>query len=98
MSDVHRINTLENYSGDYDELLDQAEGEQQLYARPVLTDSIDNLYQYDTIFIGYPIWWADLPMPMYNFFENEVLSGKTIIPFSTTEEVALRIQFQLLLN
>ena len=43
----------------------------------------EDLTDYDTIFIGYPIWWADLPMPVYSFFDNEDFSGKTLIPFST---------------
>ena len=82
-SDVHQIDTVEDYPGDHDELVEQAQDEQQSNARPALSESINNLDQYDTIFVGYPIWWADLPMPMYSFFENENLSGKNIIPFST---------------
>ena len=38
---------------------------------------------YDTLFIGYPIWWADLPQPLYTFLEEYDLSGKTIIPFNS---------------
>lgn len=82
-SDIHQIDTVEDYPGDHDALVDQAQREQQSNARPALSDSITNLDRYDTIFVGYPIWWADLPMPMYSFFENEDLSGKNIIPFST---------------
>ena len=40
---------------------------------------------YDTIFIGYPIWWYDMPMIIYTFFDEYDFSGKTIIPFNTHE-------------
>ena len=50
-------------------------------ARPELSTHIDNLDNYDVVFIGYPNWNADLPMPMYTFFEEYDFSGKTIIPF-----------------
>ena len=52
-------------------------------ARPELSTHIENLDNYDTIFIGYPNWWADLPMPLYTFFEEYDFSGKTIIPFNS---------------
>lgn len=51
-------------------------------ARPAIKNEIP-VEDYDTIFVGYPIWWADLPMPVYTFFDEYDLSGKTIIPFST---------------
>ncbi|MFR5787297.1 MAG: flavodoxin [Christensenellales bacterium] len=44
---------------------------------------MENFDQYDTIFIGYPTWWYDLPMVMYSFFDEYDFSGKTIIPFNT---------------
>ena len=44
---------------------------------------IENLDSYDVIFLGYPNWNADLPMPLYTFLESYDLSGKTIIPFTT---------------
>lgn len=53
--------------------------------RPELKDLDINLDDYDTIFVGYPIWWYTLPMPMYTFFDTYDLSGKTIVPFNTHE-------------
>ena len=58
-------------------------GEQDREERPVLTTHIDNLDDYDVIFIGYPNWWYDMPMAMYTFFEEHDFGGKTIIPFNT---------------
>ena len=51
--------------------------------RPTLEAKLANLNDYDTIFIGYPAWWYDMPMALYSFFEEYDLSGKTIIPFNT---------------
>lgn len=80
--DLFSIKTSVKYPQDGGELIDYAEKEQEDNARPELTDSIDNLDEYDTIFIGYPNWWADLPMVMYSFFDEYDFSGKTIIPFN----------------
>lgn len=52
-------------------------------ARPELAGHIENLSDYDVVFLGYPNWNADLPMPLYTFLESHDLSGKTIIPFNT---------------
>lgn len=53
-------------------------------ARPVISSSVENMEQYDVIFLGYPIWWGDAPMAVYSFLESYDLSGKTIIPFCTS--------------
>ena len=46
---------------------------------------LPDVQKYDVIFLGYPIWWGDLPMSVYTFLEKENFSGKTIIPFCTHE-------------
>ena len=56
--------------------------EQAAGIRPELASRLENLQRYDTIFLGYPIWNADLPMPVYTFLETYDLSGKTIVPFT----------------
>ena len=81
--DLFSIRTVETYPVGINDVIDQAAQEQAANARPELADHIDNLDDYDTIFIGYPNWWADLPMPVYSFFDEYDLSGKTIIPFNT---------------
>ena len=80
--DLFSIHTPVVYPTDGGELIDYAAEEQDENARPELTSHIDNLDQYDTIFIGYPNWWADLPMAVYSFFDEYDFSGKTIIPFN----------------
>lgn len=81
--DLFRIETVEEYPLDHEPLVDQAAEEQDEEARPELSIQIENPDQYDTILLGYPNWWADLPMPLYSFFDEYDLSGKTIIPFNS---------------
>ena len=57
--------------------------EQDQDTRPAIKDAISNFDSYDTVFIGYPIWWSDLPQILYTFFDTYDFSGKTVIPFST---------------
>lgn len=81
--ELFEIKTVQEYPGTHDELLDFAYNELRDDARPELESKIENLDDYDTIFIGYPNWNSELPMPMYTFFEEHDFSGKTIIPFVT---------------
>lgn len=53
-------------------------------ARPAISGNIENLDQYDTIYVGYPIWWGDMPRILYTFFDTYDFSGKTIAPFCTS--------------
>lgn len=80
--ELFSIRTSVVYPADIGELIDYATDEQREDARPELTSHIDNLDKYDTIFVGYPNWWADLPQVMYSFFDEYDFSGKTIIPFN----------------
>lgn len=82
-ADMFRIETAEQYPGDHEPLVDQAAEERDSGARPELASHIENLDDYDIIFIGYPIWWYDMPMAMNTFFEEYDFGGKTIVPFSS---------------
>lgn len=84
-ADLFEIATVNPYPDTYDECTDVAKQEQNDNARPEIIDPPENLDQYDTIFIGYPIWWGDLPMAVYTFLEGYDFSGKTVIPFNTHE-------------
>lgn len=79
--DLFEIKTVQQYPGIHQPLIDFASDEKAAGARPQLSTHIENLDDYDVIFIGYPIWWSDLPMPLYTFFDEYDFSGKTIIPF-----------------
>lgn len=82
--DMFEITTVTPYPDDYNTLVDQARQEQDEDFRPELATHIDNIEQYDIIFLGYPNWWSDLPMPVFSFLDEYDLSGKTIIPFCTS--------------
>lgn len=64
-------------------IIDFAAEEQERGDRPELVGTIENWDSYDTVFVGFPTWWYDLPMVMYSFFDAYDFSGKTIIPFNT---------------
>lgn len=83
--DFVRIETEKVYPEDYDELVDDAKKEKDNNDRPKLKELNINLENYDTIFVGYPIWWYQMPMAMYTFFDNYDFVNKTIIPFNTHE-------------
>ena len=83
--DTFEISTVTPYPEDYDECTDIAQQERNENARPELAESLDNLDDYDVIFIGYPIWWGDMPMAVYTFLESYDFAGKTIVPFCTHE-------------
>ena len=73
------------YPEDYDSCLDVATEEQRTDARPEYEGEIENWAQYDTVFIGYPIWWGEIPNIVYTFMEAYDFTGKTVIPFNTHE-------------
>lgn len=52
--------------------------------RPVISGSVENMEQYDIVFIGYPIWWGEAPRIISTFVESYDFSGKTIVPFCTS--------------
>ena len=83
-ADLFSIRTVEQYPDTYDATLDQGQQEQSDGARPELATHLENLDSYDTIFLGFPNWWGDMPMAVYTFLDEVDLSGKTVIPFVTS--------------
>ena len=81
--DLHSIVVEEPYSSDYDQCLDRAADEKADNARPALASHVDNMEDYDIVFLGFPNWWYILPMPVLTFVEEYDLSGKTVVPFVT---------------
>ena len=82
-ANIFRIVPETPYPTNHSELVDLAQNEQRNKARPKFKGEIENFAQYDTVFVGYPNWWSDMPMIMYTFFDTYDFSGKTIIPFNT---------------
>lgn len=81
--DLFAIETVQKYHSEHQDLLDFAYDELDKNVRPELSGKIENLDSYDVVLVGYPNWNADLPMPLYTFFETYDFAGKTIIPFVT---------------
>lgn len=80
--DFRRIEPVNAYP-EGDELYDYTEQEQADDARPEIQDLNIDMSKYDTVFIGYPIWWYTYPQVILTFFDNYDLTGKTIVPFVT---------------
>lgn len=81
-ADLFRIVPKESYGKDYNKCADRAKNELDNGIRPELSEHIDadTMAQYDTIYLVFPVWWYDLPMPVWTFLEEYDLNGKTIIP------------------
>ena len=84
-ADIFEIKPAKNYPTDYKECTEVAKAEKEENARPEIVGKVENFSDYDTIFLGYPIWWGDMPMAVYTFLEQENFTGKKIIPFCTHE-------------
>lgn len=67
-------------------------------ARPEIKNNINNLDLYDTIYLGYPIWWGDVPKIILTFLDTYDLSGKTIIPFCTSSSSGISTSVNTLRN
>lgn len=74
-----------DYPASYDECLDVATREQREGVRPAYVGDAEDWEAYDTVFLGYPIWWGEIPNIVYTFMENHDFAGKIVIPFNTHE-------------
>jgi flavodoxin len=80
---IFEIQTITPYPINYQEMTKVAKEEQASSARPPLAARMEDMDSYDIVYLGYPIWYQDLPMPIYTFLESYDFTGKTIIPFCT---------------
>lgn len=78
--DLFEIAPKDEYSNVYM----QSNGEIRSNARPALADTVENMAEYDVVFVGYPVWWHATPAPVNTFLESYDLTGKLIIPFCTS--------------
>lgn len=81
---LFRIEPATPYPDDYRACTEVAQREKRSKARPALVGDIA-AEEFDVIFLGYPNWWGDLPMPVYTFLEQHDWQGKVVIPFCTHE-------------
>lgn len=82
-ADIFRIESQTPYPLEHKKLVDLASEEQKKNARPKIKGTLPDLKNYDTVFVGYPNWWGDMPMILYSFFDAADLSCKVIVPFCT---------------
>jgi flavodoxin len=82
-ADIFCLETVKAYPEGYQETTEVAKDEKSNNARPEIKEKVENIDQYDTVFIGFPIWWGTHPMVIATFIENHNLEDKTIIPFCT---------------
>lgn len=84
-SDLFQIETTYSYPEDYTETTNVAQVEKRANTRPELTAKIEDMGNYEIIYIGYPNWWGTMPMAVFTFLEAYDFSGKIIVPFCTHE-------------
>lgn len=82
-ADLFRIETERTYQLTRGTLIESTKEEQDKNQHPILKTHVDDMDQYEIIFLGYPLWWYDFPMPIYSFFDEYNLEGKTIVLFTT---------------
>jgi flavodoxin len=82
---LHEIRTAEPYPLDYQEAVEQARRELETGTLPQLQARIGDMDEYKVIFLGFPVWWETMPMPVVSFLEVHDMRGKTIVPFCTHE-------------
>lgn len=83
-ADLFEIKPVAAYPDNYNACVEQAKREKEENARPAIKDDI-NIDAYDTVYLGYPNWWGDMPMVVYTFLEKHKWQGKTVVPFCTNE-------------
>ena len=84
-ADTFEIKPAKPYPKEYTPCTEIAKKEKNENARPEIVGTMPDVSKYDVIFLGYPIWWGDLPMPCYTFFDKVKLESKTVVPFCTHE-------------
>lgn len=82
--DLFSVQTVQDYPVDYNTLIDQGGEERNQKARPELAELVEQMRDYDVVFLGFPNWWGDMPMGMYSFLEHHDFAGKRVIPFVTS--------------
>ena len=83
--DLFEIKTVKPYPKEYRPATEAAKQEKEENVRPEIVGELPDLSKYDVVFLGYPIWWSDMPMLVYTFLDRENFAGKIILPFCTHE-------------
>lgn len=81
---LFQVEPLKAYPANYTKCTEVAKQEMESKACPAIKGDVA-VEDYDVIYIGYPTWWGDMPMPVYTFIEKHNWQGKTVVPFCTHE-------------
>lgn len=84
-ADEFEVVAEKNYDMPYAELTELAKQEQEAVEFPPFKGEVDSIGQYETVFVGGPVWWGTYPQVLFTFFSKYDLNGKTLIPFTTHE-------------
>ena len=87
--DLFEIKTDKKYSNTYAIMTLQVKAETFFKNRPNVTTKVDNMEEYDIVFVGYPIWWWTTPAIINSFLEEYDLSNKIVIPFCTSSDTEI---------
>lgn len=96
--DIHLIETSNPYPVDFDDVRDQNHAEQAAGTLPALKSHIENMAQYEIIFIGYPVWATDAPQAIRSFLSAYDFAGKTVVPFCTHDGYGAGSSFRSVQN
>lgn len=92
--DIAEIKTVQPYPEDFHAVIEQARKERQSGYLPPIQPLAYALEAYDTIYLGYPIWGSTIPQPLATFLSENLLAGKTVIPFCTHDGYGVGRSFQ----
>ncbi len=84
-ADLFKIEQKVPYAADYNTCIEEAKKDLKENVRPELVSTLDNMDEYDEIYIGFPNYWGTMPMAVFTFLEQFDWSGKTVHPFVTHE-------------
>ena len=82
-ADEYEIIREKAYPTEYTPCTEDAKAEKEAGKRPAIKGKVENMEQYDVVFVCVPVWWYTAPMPVFTFLEQYDLKGKTVIPFCT---------------
>ena len=82
-ADIFEVEAIKPYPSDYNKCVEQAKEDIQAGLKPAIKGKIENIDQYDIIFVGTPNWWSTMAPPVLTFLTDYDLAGKTVIPFAT---------------
>ena len=88
-AEVFKLLPVEPYPANYEECVARSRREDQENLKVPFQNPMDNLDEYDTIYLGFPCWWRTYPRVVATFLSSYSFIGKTIYPFATNEEGAL---------